>query len=120
MRQTISSEEGSLAYCGGTCLQRDDEVQRCQALAERVVQALPSSVGYIGIDMILGEAKGGSEDVVLEVNPRITTSYVALRNLATDNLANAMIQIAVGTSPVVTFADNYLAFSADGSVFGGE
>ncbi len=31
---------------------------------------LPQPLGYLGIDMILGERSDGSDDVVIEINPR--------------------------------------------------
>lgn len=60
-----------------------------QALAERVVAALPGLRGYVGVDVVWNERKG---PVVIEVNPRVTCAYVGLsailqRNLAADILA---------------------------------
>jgi predicted ATP-grasp superfamily ATP-dependent carboligase len=44
-------------------------------LADGIADALPDLWGYVGVDLILTE----SGTVVLEVNPRLTTSYVGLR-----------------------------------------
>jgi predicted ATP-grasp superfamily ATP-dependent carboligase len=44
-------------------------------LADGIADALPDLWGYVGVDLILTE----SGAVVLEVNPRLTTSYVGLR-----------------------------------------
>ena len=38
-------------------------------LALRAVMTLPQPLGYLGIDMILGERSDGSDDVVIEINP---------------------------------------------------
>jgi predicted ATP-grasp superfamily ATP-dependent carboligase len=52
--------------------------------------------GYVGVDLILGAASDGSQDYVIEVNPRVTTSYVGLRALARSNLAESMLRIVQG------------------------
>ena len=44
----------------------------------------------------LGDAADGSRDFAIEVNPRLTTSYVGLRALAEFNLADAMLKVAAG------------------------
>ena len=46
--------------------------------------------------MILGSDRRGAEDVVLEVNPRLTTSYIGLRHIVCGNLAARMIDVARG------------------------
>ncbi len=44
-------------------------------LGARIAAALPGLAGYVGVDLV--ETRGGP--VVLEINPRITTSYCGLR-----------------------------------------
>ena len=51
--------------------------ERALKLARLVIEASPSTIGYFGIDMILADDPG--DDVVIEVNPRLTTSYCYLR-----------------------------------------
>lgn len=50
--------------------------------------------GFFGLDLILGDDPAGSGDVVIEVNPRLTTSYVGL--LAQGNLAAALLAVVAG------------------------
>ncbi len=73
-------------------------------------------MGYVGVDLILGRDPGGNEDYVIEVNPRLTTSYVGLRAAAKSNLAEAMVQIAGGDAGPVEFNDRALEFDAAGNV----
>ena len=73
-------------------------------------------VGYLGVDLVLGEAADGSDDVVIEINPRLTTSYVGLRALARENLAAAMLDVASGRTPRLSFADRQLEFDSDGTI----
>lgn len=59
--------------------------KRALALARKTVNALPKTQGYFGIDMVI--ANDPKDDVVIEVNPRLTTSYMWLRKWSGKNLA---------------------------------
>lgn len=85
---------------------------RAERLARAAVAALPPVSGYFGIDLILGPATDGTQDVVIEVNPRLTFSYVALRQLATSNLAAAMLAVATGKPCELSFRQRSLEFCA--------
>ncbi|MFM8733865.1 MAG: ATP-grasp domain-containing protein, partial [Pirellulales bacterium] len=62
------------AYLGGEPLPSDAERMRAERLAMRAIQALlrraggESAAGWVGVDMILGDAADGGDDRVLEVN----------------------------------------------------
>jgi len=53
-----------------------EELERAIDAALRTCNALPGLRGYIGVDLVLTE----SDAVVIEVNPRLTTSYLGLRS----------------------------------------
>lgn len=55
--------------------------------AKQVVESFKRLQGYVGVDLVLTEEKV----YVIEVNPRLTTSYVGLRKVANFNLAQAII-----------------------------
>ena len=114
-RQHLSSD-GRFTYKGGSRILEPPLVQRATTLADRALAALPSAVGYVGVDLVLGKAGDGSEDVVIEVNPRLTTSYVGLRTIAESNLAAAMLEVATGRSTTLRFSDSAVEFLADGTV----
>jgi predicted ATP-grasp superfamily ATP-dependent carboligase len=80
------------------------------------VAALPLSQGYVGVDLVLGQAEDGSGDRVIEVNPRLTTSYVGLRALARANLAAAMLAVAAGERPDLCFGSEPVEFTTDGRI----
>ncbi|MEM6692157.1 MAG: ATP-grasp domain-containing protein [Planctomycetota bacterium] len=63
---------------------------RAKKLARQVSDALPRTRGYFGIDMVLAEDE--NRDVVIEVNPRLTTSYCELRCRSEINLAAEMLK----------------------------
>lgn len=54
-----------------------EQRERALNLANRVVDCLPTAQGYFGMDMVIGETS--DQDVLIEVNPRLTTSYGFLR-----------------------------------------
>ena len=64
---------------------RGEMRERALHLAEIATAALPRTRGYFGIDMLLGETQ--THDVVIEINPRLTTSYCSLRKISNKNLA---------------------------------
>jgi predicted ATP-grasp superfamily ATP-dependent carboligase len=63
--------------------------------AGEVVAAIPGLKGYVGIDMVLTDR----DAVVIEVNPRVTTSYVGLRKVLRQNPAALIIEAARGHLP---------------------
>ena len=66
---------------------------RATSLADRSLRTMPPSCGFVGIDMVLGDNPSGEDDVVIEINPRITTSYVGLRAATGVNLAPALLDV---------------------------
>lgn len=114
-RQQIS-HDGRLRYLGGEFPLSPGMAERAKHLAERALAALPAAVGYIGVDVVLGGRPDGSEDAVIEVNPRLTTSYVGLRTAVVGNLAEAMYRIASGEARSVEFTSKPIEFDTDGNV----
>jgi tyramine---L-glutamate ligase len=80
-----------------------DANEEFQALAERTATALPGLRGYAGIDLIrTGTPDGAKKIVVLEVNPRMTTSFCALREALGLNVAELVLDLhRVGRFPDV-------------------
>jgi len=73
-----------------------DPEGRFACLATRIAAAVPGLWGYVGVDLVLAE--GGP--VVLEINPRLTTSYCGLRSaLGTNVAACALDLLATGSAP---------------------
>jgi predicted ATP-grasp superfamily ATP-dependent carboligase len=59
-------------------------------LIKRVAMAMPGLWGYIGIDLI-ETAEFGS--LILEINPRLTTSYVGIRSATGINVAEQVLRL---------------------------
>lgn len=114
-RQLIS-DDGRLRYLGGELPLAAGLAARATTLAERAVAVLPPTSGYVGVDLVLGRNPYGSEDFVIEVNPRLTTSFVGIRAAAKSNLAEAMVRVAQGETVTVPFSEHPLEFDVDGHV----
>ncbi len=88
--------QGDFSYAGGALPLRAELRNRASRLALAAVSALPPAAGYVGVDMVLGEAEDGTRDVVMEINPRYTTSYVGLRAATDANLAGCSLAVSNG------------------------
>ena len=110
------SADGRFTYRGGKLPLEAPLDARARRIALAAIAALPEPRGYLGVDLVLGEADDGSADRVIEINPRLTTSYVGLRALARSNLAAAMLAVAHGHEPHLSFGTDQLEFTADGTI----
>lgn len=113
----VLSDDGRFTYLGGELPIRPDLAARATRLGRRAIDCVPGLRGYVGVDLILGDAADGSADYAIEINPRLTTSYVGLRQLADFNLAGAMLAVATGV-PVgdVRWKPGRVRFHPDGRV----
>jgi predicted ATP-grasp superfamily ATP-dependent carboligase len=109
-------QDGSFAYQGGRLPLAAHLANRATQLAEAAFAALPAARGYLGVDVVLGTAADGSGDSVIEVNPRLTTSYVGLRAASQANLAAAMLAVAEGRAPDLRFGADKIEFSTEGTI----
>jgi predicted ATP-grasp superfamily ATP-dependent carboligase len=82
-RQRVRVVNGRLALTGLQVNAWPDTEGRLAALAARIADAVPSLWGYVGVDLVL--SAGGP--VVLEINPRLTTSYAGIRRALDVNVA---------------------------------
>ena len=110
------SADGTFAYRGGRLPLAPQLDARARRLALAAIAAMPQPRGYLGVDLVLGEAEDGSGDCVIEINPRLTTSYIGLRAAADTNLAAAMLDIASGRQPDLCFGPGPVEFTADGTI----
>jgi predicted ATP-grasp superfamily ATP-dependent carboligase len=107
--QEISEGGGRLAYRGGSLPLPHDLERRAVSLACRAADCVPGLAGYFGVDLILGE----EGDHVIEINPRLTTSYLGLRALCRNNLMAVLL--GLDTSPLV-WRRGIVTFTPDGIV----
>lgn len=92
----ITGSDASSRYEGGTVPFDHWLKKETFRVAERVVEAFHGLKGYVGVDVVLTEHKA----FVVDINPRLTTSYVGLRKVARFNIAEALASAVVkGTLP---------------------
>jgi predicted ATP-grasp superfamily ATP-dependent carboligase len=115
--EQILSADGRFHYQGGALPLPNPLADRAVRLTRRAIDAVDGLLGYVGVDLVLGDAEDGSKDWVIELNPRLTTSYIGLRALARTNLAQLMVDVARG-EPVAepTWHSHVVRFQADGTV----
>lgn len=63
-----------------------DITKSIQKLVQRVCDVLPGLEGYVGFDILLPD-DNPTVPLIVEINPRLTTSYTGYRQLTQDNLA---------------------------------
>lgn len=99
MRQRFS-QAACPRYLGSEILDDASLAARAAGLAHRAVAAVMTAAGgiaaagWVGVDMMLGDREDGREDRVLEVNPRLTTSFVWLAPRSPSSLVRSMIDRA--------------------------
>ncbi|OAI46821.1 hypothetical protein AYO44_10615 [Planctomycetaceae bacterium SCGC AG-212-F19] len=112
------SADGRFHYRGGEVPLAPTLAERAIALSRRSIACVSGLLGYVGVDLVLGEEPDGSGDALIELNPRLTTSYIGLRALARNNLAATWLNVAKGEPTTeLTWHPGTVRFTADGHVF---
>lgn len=70
-----------------------DQAAAYQQLVNLIAHAMPGLWGYIGIDLIDSVQQGL---VILEINPRLTTSYCGIQAATGINVAEQVLQLRAG------------------------
>lgn len=73
-----------------------------ERLSDRIALAMPTLNGYVGVDVIVDER----EFIVVEINPRITTSYIALSESLGCNPMRMILDLADAKNPAFTLPKN--------------
>lgn len=101
-RQRVAVREGLFCF-DGTQTGAGGDGRAYQALADAVAHALPGLWGYVGVDFI-ASADG---PVVMEINPRLTSSYVSLAEVSGINPA----RLVLGLVDAVRFGDPEVGYA---------
>tara|TARA_R110001592_G_scaffold363218_2_gene681526 strand:- start:79031 stop:80101 length:1071 start_codon:yes stop_codon:yes gene_type:complete len=113
--QQISWKQG-FRYQGGT-IPADVDARVLPAISDllnRVCDLLPGLAGYVGFDILLPE-DAPHEPVLVEINPRLTTSYTGYRRLTFDNLAARLIDPDTDFPDIKWKQGEMIRFQPDGS-----
>jgi predicted ATP-grasp superfamily ATP-dependent carboligase len=84
---TLETPEACSRYGGGSVPFDSPLWAKAFKVAEKIVTSIQGFRGYVGVDFVLTK----DEAVAIEVNPRLTTSYVGLRRVANFNPAQAIV-----------------------------
>lgn len=85
----------SFTYGGGCVPLRHPSAEEALALAVSACEFVPGLVGFAGVDLVFSR----TGPVLIEINPRLTTSYVGLRAATDLNVAELILGGAAGTDP---------------------
>jgi hypothetical protein len=83
----LATPEAASSYEGGVVPFNHPLKHEALTMAEKVAGSSAGLRGYVGVDLVLAEDK----PFVVDVNPRLTTSYVGLSRVAGFNVAEAMV-----------------------------
>ncbi len=122
-RQWVRRDRGRFSYHGGTVPYRHDvpgeEIRRA-------VESVPGLRGWVGVDFLWEPARG--KIMILEINPRLTTSYVGWRCLFSPRVGllacrwlwalehPELLETGRGFSTARPFHDAEVHFQANGSI----
>jgi predicted ATP-grasp superfamily ATP-dependent carboligase len=112
--QTLS-RDGRFSYEGGVVPLDAALHDRAQKLALRAIAGIDGLRGYVGVDLVLGDSHDGSGDVAIEINPRVTTSYLGLQQMCASNLADTWLRTLRGDDVRLTWRAGRVRFAADGT-----
>ena len=91
-RQHIVNRAGAIVLTGLTVNAIRPIDPELAALADAICIAIPGLFGYMGVDLVL--TRDGP--IVIDVNPRLTTSFVGLRAALGINVAQCVLAMARG------------------------
>ena len=94
----VLSTDDRFRYEGGQLPIPPELAERAVRLGTEAINCVPGLFGYVGVDLILGE-----HDTAVEINPRLTTSYVGLRALAAGIVAGWLLAVAEGRAADVSW-----------------
>ena len=88
-RQLIEMMDGRFYYHGSLLNGMQEYWNDFEKIAQAVAKAMPELAGYVGIDVLVDE----EQIFVLEVNPRLTTSYTGLHRAMGSNPARLIVDL---------------------------
>lgn len=88
-RQRIEVSAGAVALRAIEVNAVPDTDGRFSRLGKRIAATVPGLWGYVGVDLVLTEHAA----IVLEINPRLTTSYCGLRGALGLNTADLILRL---------------------------
>jgi hypothetical protein len=108
----LATPEAASSYEGGVVPFDHPFKHEAFKMAEKVTGSFAGLRGYVGVDLVLAEDK----PFVVDVNPRLTTSYVGLSRVAGFNVAEAMVKAVLKNKlPARRESNGFVYFSKVGT-----
>lgn len=111
--QTLS-DDGRFEYTGGVVPGRGLNVAAIQQAAVAACRLVPGLRGYVGVDLIV-PAGASDTPLVVEINPRLTTSYLGYSRLCDQNLIARWLDPSSGAGDL-TWQAGQLHYSPQGTI----
>ena len=113
--QNLRLQNGQPVYCGGRIPCEPAVRDVIAPVAEKLAVALSDFSGYVGVDIVVG--KNASDDLqatVIEINPRLCTSYVGYRRSTVGNPAEWFL--GENRSQQICWSSEVTEFAATGQL----
>lgn len=108
------SDDGRLRYLGGRIQGAGSLRWEHLVSIQRACRSIPGLAGYVGFDMLFPFDES-QQMVIVEINPRLTTSYLGYRVLTEENLMERLL--FPERFPLrVRWADRATRFTPDGKI----
>jgi len=95
-KQLITLENNVLKYHGCIVNGLQQHWTSLETAANQIAQLFPTLTGYVGIDVIVNDER--ERITVIEINPRLTSSYIALQEAIGDNPAKLIMNTLTNES----------------------
>lgn len=105
------SDDGRFHYHGGRIPALLPQPMDPTPIVTRICRSLAGLAGYIGFDLI--QTAHSPRLLIVEANPRLTTSYLGYRALARENLAARILQPGRAADPIA-WTPGAVEFRPDG------
>ena len=107
------SGDGRFRYLGGAVPAESVPAGAIWDLARAACASVSGLRGYVGVDVMVPE-EDDARPVLVEINPRLTTSYLGYRRLTETNLAERWL--GGGTAGAIEWAGRRVEYRPDGVV----
>ncbi len=97
----IKQQQFKLLAC--TVNIQQEQIQAYQILCQQIADVFPELFGYVGIDFIQTNT---GENLLLEINPRLTSSYAGIKEALGINVAELVLGMLNHQPPVIIKTNN--------------
>ena len=107
---SLNTPDKTSSYFGGVVPFDHELKEKAFRIAKTTVELFKGLRGYVGVDLVLSK----SGPVIIEINPRLTVSYIGLKRVSNLNLAKAMVKASLDDELPENFnPSSYSIFSKD-------